>query len=79
MTQLILYPRLSTRSRRAIAKTKHRGSRRHRPGAPYQYSPRGDLMERLMRETGWSFEEVYEQLLAERREILRLSGIAEPR
>ena len=62
---LILYPRLCTRSRRAIVRTIKKF------GWPYVYRPRGDLLERLSAETGMSREDVYRQLLAEREELLK--------
>lgn len=62
---LKLFPRLSTRSRRAIQRTKKRG------GDPYIYRPRGTLMARLAQETGMSVTEVYRQLLREREVLIR--------
>ena len=63
--QLRAYPRLSTRSRRAIAKTKGRF------GRVYNYSPRGTLLIRLSRELGMSREAVYSLLMQEREYILK--------
>lgn len=63
--QLELFPRLSTRSRRAILKTKKKY------GHPYTYKPRGDLLERLSQETGKSKEAVYMQLMEEREFLLK--------
>jgi hypothetical protein len=63
--ELKAYYRLSTRSRRAIAKTK--GSF----GNPYHYSPRGNLLMRLSRELGMSREAVYSLLMQEREYILK--------
>lgn len=60
MTDLDLYSRLSTRSKRALTKT------RGRWGHEYDYRPRGDLLVRLAQETGMSIEQVYNQLLKER-------------
>jgi hypothetical protein len=68
MTELDLYYRLQTKSRRAIHKTKKRWGKR------YQYSPRIDLLKRLSEETGMSVINVRNQLLRERAEILRLNG-----
>lgn len=68
MTQLDLYYRLQTKSRRAIHKTKKRFGRR------YQYNPRIDLLKRLSEETGMSVINVRNQLLRERAEILRING-----
>ena len=59
------YYLLSTRSRRAIAKTKCRF------GNPYQYTPRGTLLARLSRELGLSREAVYSLLMKEREHILK--------
>jgi hypothetical protein len=64
--ELILYPRLSTRSKRAITRRKKKW------GHPYHYSPRGDLLERLSSETGMSIDEVYFQLQRERQYLLSL-------
>lgn len=68
MTELILYPKLGTQSRRAIART------RKRFGHPYTYKPRGDLLQRLSAETGMSIQDVYFQLLRERETLLKLFG-----
>jgi hypothetical protein len=62
---LICYPKLSTRSRRAICKDKARW------GKPYHYSPRGTLLQRLSRELGMSIQEVYQQLQKERAFLLK--------
>lgn len=64
-TGFVLYPRLSTRSRRALGKS------RRRNGKPYVYRPRGNLLRRLSQETGMSLEEVFSQLLTERARLLR--------
>jgi len=66
---IILYPKLSTRSRRAFWRT---GSYRKRP---YGYNPRYDLIERLSRETGQTREATHEQLLKERRYLLSKFGV----
>lgn len=63
--ELKAYHRLSTRSRRAIAKTKGRF------GNPYHYSPRGNLLMRLSRELGMSRDAVYSLLMQEREYILK--------
>jgi hypothetical protein len=62
--QLRAYYLLSTRSRRAIAKTKGRF------GRPYHYSPRGTLLTRLSREFGMSRDAVYSLLMKEREFLL---------
>jgi hypothetical protein len=64
--ELRAYYLLSTRSRRAIAKTKGRF------GRTYNYSPRGTLLMRLSRELGMSRESVYSLLMQEREYILKL-------
>jgi len=63
--QLVLYPKLSTRSRRAILKTKGKF------GRAYYYSPRFPLIQRLSQETGMSIEQVYRQISIERRYLLQ--------
>lgn len=65
---LQLYPRLSTRSRRALTKTKGRF------GRVYYYKPRGTLLQRLSSETGLSIEDVYNQLMRERNYLLSLQA-----
>lgn len=69
---LILYPRLSTRSRRAIKRS------RGRWGNPYEYRPRGNLVARLAREMGWSREQVYDRLAEERDYLLRRNAAVAP-
>ncbi|GAB4465534.1 MAG: hypothetical protein OHK0037_20390 [Elainellaceae cyanobacterium] len=66
MTPFFLYPKLSTCSRRAMARVKRRN------GMPYYYRPRGPLLHRLARETGWPIESVYTRLMQERETLLRL-------
>jgi transposase len=63
--QLILYPKLSRDSKTALTREKKKW------GHPYIYNPRGDLLERLMDETGWTLDEVYNQLQKEREYILK--------
>lgn len=65
---IILYPKLSTRSRRAFWRT---GTYQKRPGG---YNPRGDLLARLSRETGQTFDATYEQLMRERAYLLSRTG-----
>jgi len=62
---LLLYPLLSTCSKRSLLKTKNRGQR------DYLYNPRGKLLERLATETGLSKAQVYEQLLQEREYLIK--------
>jgi hypothetical protein len=63
--ELLLYERLSTRSRRALLRAKKQF------GKTYHYSPRSDLLDRLSQETGMSIEQVYQQLKRERAYLLR--------
>lgn len=65
----MLYQKLSSRSRRAMKRT------RDRHGRPYEYRPRGNLLDRLSRETGLSLSAVYDQLMKERRELLRNNSL----
>jgi len=67
--ELRAYFLLSTRSRRAIVKTKGRF------GRSYQYSPRGNLLDRLSRELGASREQVYSLLMQEREYLLNQQKI----
>lgn len=61
---LLVYPLLSTRSRRAITK------RKKRYGRDYEYRPRITLVNRLVEELGLSHEQVLDQISAERRYLL---------
>lgn len=62
--ELKLYHHLSTRSKRALLKTKGRF------GNPYFYQPRGTLLQRLSQEFGMSLSEVANQLKKERSYLL---------
>lgn len=62
---IILYPLLSTCSKRALLRSKKRY------GNPYRYSPRGTLLQRLSTETGMSMTEVYNQLMKERDYLIK--------
>ena len=68
-SDFLLYPKLSTCSKRAIRRAKRRN------GMPYNYVPHGNLIRRLSRETGLSIDDVYSRLIEERAEILRESGL----
>lgn len=68
--ELRLYYKLGTQSRRAIRRSKTRY------GRPYEYRPRGNLIRRLANETGQSYEQVLDQLMEERRELIRLGSAA---
>jgi hypothetical protein len=67
---LILFPLLGTRSRRAIQRRFHRPSQRHRATDPYHYSPRMVLLESLANQTGMTLQEIVEQLNREREYLL---------
>ena len=73
--ELKLYPKLSTRSKRALTRKHYRGSQRHAPGEPVVYTPRGALVARLSRETGMNEEAVIKQLFAEREYLLELGRV----
>ena len=64
--QLKAYPRLCTRSRRAISRNKWHF------GRAYQYVPRGRLLVRLAKELSMSKEAIYSQLMEERAYLLKL-------
>ena len=61
---LTLYPRLSTRSKKAL--TRKNGYW----GKPYVYKPRGSLLERLASETGMTIYQVRSQLEQEREYLI---------
>lgn len=69
MTQIFLYPQLGTTSKRAMMRV--RGDF----GRPYTYRPRGTLLKRLANRNGMTIEAVHNQLLAERRQLLREVGV----
>jgi hypothetical protein len=62
---LVLFPKLSTRSRRALKRI------RGKFGRHYEYNPRPRLIQRLTRETGWTKEQVWEQLFREREYLIK--------
>jgi hypothetical protein len=61
---LTLYPKLSTRSKKALTRKNGRW------GKPYNYRPRGTLLQRLARETGLTIEQVWTQLEKEREYLM---------
>ncbi|WP_445173786.1 hypothetical protein [Microcoleus sp.] len=61
---LTLYPRLNTRSKKALTRKNGRW------GNPYFYRPRGSLLERLAKETGMSVSQVRSQLEKERKYLI---------
>jgi hypothetical protein len=65
--ELLFYPKLGTRSRRALVRRTHRT---HRGSQLHNYSPKGTLLQRLARETGMTVSEVCLQLQKEREYLL---------
>jgi hypothetical protein len=61
---LTLYPRLSTRSKKALTRKNSYW------GKPYVYRPRGTLLLRLSRETGLTVDQVRSQLEREREYLI---------
>ncbi len=61
---LTLYPKLSTRSKKALARKNSYW------GKPYLYRPRGTLLLRLSRETGLTVDQVRSQLEREREYLI---------
>jgi len=61
---LTLYPRLSTRSKKALTRKNSYW------GKPYTYKPRGTLLLRLSRETGLTIDQVRSQLDREREYLI---------
>ncbi len=61
---LTLYPKLSTRSKKALTRKNSRW------GKPYNYQPRGNLLTRLARETGLTIDQVRSQLEREREYLI---------
>jgi hypothetical protein len=67
--ELICYPLLSTRSKRAIIRRKQR--RGHNSGKTYHYRPRQTLVKRLEAELNMSQSTVLRQIALERLFLLR--------
>ena len=65
---LIFYPRLGTRSRRALLRTNRRGFKK---ADEHIYRPKGTLLLRLSRKTGMSVSQVEAQLQKERVYLLQ--------
>ena len=61
---LILYPKLGTDSKKALTRKNGRW------GKPYNYKPRGNLLERLAHQTGMTLDEVRSQLEKEREYLI---------
>jgi hypothetical protein len=66
---LTLYSRLSTRSKKALSRKNGHW------GKPYVYRPRGRLLERLVRETGMTINQVRSQLEKEREYLLKQNDL----
>ena len=66
--ELLFWPKLGTRSRRALTR---RTRQTHRGLKPHSYSPKGTLLQRLARENGMTVEQVYAQLQKERAYLLK--------
>ena len=64
---LIIYPLLNTRSKRAITRVNKRY------GWYYTYNPRQILVSRLAQQLGWSHERVREQIRQERDFLIKHS------
>ena len=66
---LTLYPKLGTDSKKALNRKNGRW------GKPYYYRPRGNLLERLARETGMTINQVRSQLEKEREYLLKQNDL----
>jgi hypothetical protein len=66
--ELLFYPKLGTRSRRALTR---RFRQTHRGQQPHTYRPKGTLLTRLARESGMTVEQVWAQLGKEREYLLK--------
>jgi hypothetical protein len=69
---LIFYPRLGTRSRRALLRTNCRGFKK--PDT-HVYRPKGTLLVRLAREFGMDVSQVATQLQKERAYLLKENAL----
>jgi molybdenum-dependent DNA-binding transcriptional regulator ModE len=69
---LILYPKLGTRSKRALVRTNRRGFKK---AGTHSYSPKGTLLLRLASETGMTIDQVYSQLQKERAYLLKQNAL----
>lgn len=65
--ELLFYPKLGTRSRRALTR---RFRQTHRGQQPHTYRPKGTLLTRLAHESGMTVEQVWAQLGKEREYLL---------
>jgi hypothetical protein len=65
---LIFYPQLGTRSRRALLRTNRRGFKK---ADEHVYRPKGTLLVRLARESGMDISQVALQLQKERAYLLK--------
>ncbi len=69
---LIFYPQLGTRSRRALLRTNRRGFKK---ANEHVYRPKGTLLVRLARESGMTIDQVHAQLQRERAYLLQHDGL----
>jgi hypothetical protein len=69
---LIFYPQLGTRSKRALMR---RTRQSHKGPQPSQYRPKGNLLARLARESGMTIDQVHAQLQKERAYLLQHDGL----
>ena len=69
---LFFYPRLGTRSRRALLRTNRRGFKK---AETHVYRPKGTLLVRLAHETGMSLGQVAAQLQKERAYLLQHNAL----
>ena len=63
--ELIIYPRLSDKSKKAIKRAKKKW------GHPYRYTPRSILIARLCEELGFTKTQVIQQIKKEREYLLK--------
>jgi len=70
---LIFYPQLGTRSRRALLRTNRRGFKK---AETHVYRPKGTLLVRLAREFGMDVGQVAAQLQKERAYLLKQNALS---
>lgn len=70
--QLIMYPRMGTLSKRCMTKVNHKGF--VKTLLTYQYRPKIQLLRRLVKETGFTIDQVADQIQKERAYLLKLLG-----
>ena len=70
--ELIFYPQLGTRSKRALLR---RTRQTHKGPQPHTYRPKGTLLVRLARESGMTVGQVWTQLDKEREYLLNQDAL----